>query len=377
MIVTATKVTSTKTTSNKENLFGKSAKEIRQRLQAIGEPAYREKQIRDWIYVKRVLDFAGMTNLSKALRAKLADAFVIEPPATYHKHQSKDGSIKYVFHLEAGGEVEAVYMPMTKGVTMCLSSQVGCAQACSFCMTAQMGFIRNLSPGEIVGQAFAIAHDQQLEDPFNIVMMGMGEPLLNLNNLMKAIDLFTDDLGFGLSPRRITVSTSGHVRNLLKLGQYPKLPRIAVSLNASTDEQRNQLMPVNLRWNIAELIDACKQLPIPPRERVTLEYVLIKDLNDTPADAKRLVRLVANLRCKINLIPFNETEGLSYRQPSLQTIEAFQAILNRSQIRNTIRWSKGRDIGAACGQLATPITKRGADLRVKSGAPSRKVSSAG
>ncbi len=351
-------------TKTKFNLFGASADDLKKLLTELEEPPFREKQIRHWIYVKRVLDINEMTNLSKSLREKLQATCEVRPPLDYEKHVSRDGSIKYVFHLEAGGDVEAVYMPMTKGVTMCLSSQVGCAQACSFCMTAQMGFIRNLSPAEIVGQAFVIAREMQLDDPFNIVMMGMGEPLLNLTNLTKSLDHFIDPLGLNLSPRRITVSTSGHVRNLLKLGEYKRLPRIAVSLNASTDEQRNHLMPVNLKWNIKELLAACRQLPIPPRERLTLEYVLIEGLNDSAADAKRLVRLVANLRCKINLIPFNETPELSYKQPPLPVIERFQEILNRSKILNTVRWSKGRDIGAACGQLATPIAKPGPNLRV-------------
>jgi len=329
----------------------------------MGEPAYRAKQIMAWIYRKHVTDFNDMTNLSVSLRARLAESYRISPPDAYQRFVSVDGSVKYVFNFEGKVGVEAVYMKMPKGVTLCLSSQVGCAQDCSFCLTAQMGFIRNLTPGEIIGQAYAIAVDQGFEGPFNIVMMGMGEPLLNLNNLCKALDVFTDALGFDLSPKRITVSTSGHVRNLLKLGEHPKLPRIAISLNASTDAQRDRLMPVNTRWNISELIAACKALPIAPRDRITFEYVLIKDVNDSPQDARRLVRLLSRIRCKVNLIPFNETEGLPYRQPNLATIETFRDILNRAQILNTVRWSKGRDIGAACGQLATPVAARGAHLR--------------
>lgn len=329
----------------------------------MGEKAFRARQLHDWIYVKAVTDFEQMTNFSKNLRSQLEAQYHVQPLDKYRKHLSSDGSIKYVFDV-GGQDIEAVYMPMEKGVTLCLSSQVGCAQDCSFCLTAKMGFIRNLSPGEIVGQVWAIRRDMGFEAPFNIVMMGMGEPLLNLQNLLVAIELFTSENGFGLSPRRITVSTSGHVRNLQILGQSPRLPRIAVSLNATTDEQRNQLMPVNLRWNISELIEACRQLPISPRERITFEYVLIRDVNDTRADAKRLIRLVSNVRCKVNIIPFNETDGLDYQQPSLETIEMFRETLNRSKILNTVRWSKGRDIGAACGQLATPVAKKGPGLRV-------------
>ena len=347
----------------KQNLFGLSLEEIRTHLESMGEKPFRAKQIHSWLYEKRVDSLEDMTNLSKQLRLKLKEQFILEPPVQAEKHKSVDGSVKYVFPMGGGQSVEAVFMPMEKGVTMCLSSQVGCAQDCSFCLTAQMGFIRNLSPGEIIGQAYAIMKDQGFEPPFNIVMMGMGEPLLNLQNLIKAIDIFTHDLGFQLSPRRITVSTSGHVRNLLHLGKIDKLPRIAVSLNASTDEQRNHLMPVNQKWNIAELIDACRQLPIPPRERITFEYVLIKGVNDSLADAKRLVKLVSNIRCKVNIIPFNETDGLEYKQPEIETIHDFQEVLNRSKILNTVRWSKGRDVGAACGQLATPIKKRGSHLR--------------
>lgn len=345
------------------NLFGMAPATMAALFAEWGEPSFRVKQVMQWIYHHRVIEFDHMTNLSKGLRERLATHCVVAPPTDFVKHHSRDGSIKYVFRMAGEATVEAVYMPMEKGVTLCLSSQIGCAQACSFCLTAQMGFIRNLTTAEIVGQAYTIQNDMGFEGPFNVVMMGMGEPLLNIANLETALALFTDDLGLALSPRRITVSTSGHVRNLLRLGQLPKLPRIAVSLNATTDEQRNELMPVNLKWNIAELIDACKRIPLPPRERLTFEYVLIAGFNDSLADAKRLVRLLASVRCKVNLIPFNETEGLDYRQSDLATIETFRQILNRSKILNTVRWSKGRDIGAACGQLATPVGQQGANLR--------------
>lgn len=349
----------------KENLFGYDLDGLKDVVLKEGEKAFRAKQIYAWLYATGVTDFEDMTNLSKSLRAKLAARYEISPPPVASRAVSTDGSIKYVFDVGEGRQVEAVYMPMEKGVTMCLSSQVGCAQDCSFCMTAQMGFIRNLTPGEIVGQALTIAKEKELDGPFNVVMMGMGEPLLNLGNLTRALDIFIDPNGLDLSPKRITVSTSGHVRNLEKLGEYPRLPRIAVSLNATTDDVRNEIMPVNQKWDIAELLDACKRLPIPPRERITFEYVLLAGINDSPADAKRLVRLVSNIRCKINLIPFNETPQLAYKQPDLPTIEHFRETLNRAGILNTVRWSKGRDVGAACGQLATPVRKKGAGLRRK------------
>lgn len=349
--------------NNSNNLFGYTLSDLRQLFETLGEPAYRAKQLMAWIYQKKVFDFGKMSNLPSGLREKLASKYSIEPPSDYVRHESSDGSMKYVFNFPGGVGVEAVFMQMTKGVTLCLSSQVGCAQDCSFCLTAKMGFIRNLTPAEMVGQAFAIATDHDLDGPFNVVMMGMGEPLLNINNLIKTLEIFTDPLGLNLSPKRITVSTSGHVRNLQKLGDIEKLPRIAISLNASTDAQRNQLMPVNLKWNIEELVAACKALPIPPRERITFEYVLIEGINDSPADAKRVVKLLNQVRCKVNIIPFNETDGLDYKQPSDAVIDRFQQILTKGHILNTVRWSKGRDIGAACGQLAQPVTNKGAHLR--------------
>ena len=349
-------------TKPNRNLFGMTLPELRELVGDLGEKPFRAKQLFSWLYEKRTHHFQAMTNLSRSLRQKLEETCQVQGLSQFEKMVSSDGSIKYVFTVGEGQQIEAVYMPMEKGVTLCLSSQVGCAQACSFCLTAKMGFVRNLSAGEIVGQVMAIAVDQGLEAPFNVVMMGMGEPLLNLKNLIKALEIFTSDLGLGLSPKRITVSTSGHVRNLLLLGDVPKLPRIAVSLNATTDEQRSVLMPVNLRWNIRELIQACRQLPIAHRDRITFEYVLIRGVNDSAADARRLTRLLKGVRCKVNLIPFNETEGLDYRQPDLSDIEAFRTILTRSGVLNTVRWSKGRDIGAACGQLATPLAQTGASL---------------
>lgn len=341
------------------NLYGKTLPELQTILQRLGQPKFRARQVFSWLYKHGVDDFEQMTNLPKTLREALAESFTIQKLQQYDAFESQDGSVKYMFHLADGKSVEAVYMQMRKGVTLCLSSQVGCAQACSFCQTAKMGFIRNLTPGEIVGQAHTIVRKHGVEGPFNVVMMGMGEPLLNVNNLTKSLDVFFDEDGFDLSPKRVTVSTSGHVRNLLRLGQYPKLPRIAISLNASHDEQRNELMPVNEHWPLKELLAAVKSLPIPPRDRVTFEYVMLRDVNDTPQDAKRVVKLLMGLRCKINLIPFNETAELPYKEPTLEAIEAFKAVLDKSGVINTVRWSKGRDVGAACGQLATPVQSPG------------------
>ncbi len=346
----------------KLNLFGCTKQELVDLALKQGQPAFRGSQVFQWIYQKRVTAISEMSNLPLAWRDQLESECVIKMPTISRRHVSQDESIKYIFNLDDGSEVEAVYMKMTKGVTLCLSSQVGCAQDCSFCLTASMGFIRNLSCGEMVGQVFAIAQDIDLPVPFNVVMMGMGEPLLNLKNLQRMLKVLTDEHCFSLSPKRITVSTSGHARNLQKLAESEIVPRLAISLNATTDEQRDALMPVNLKWNIKELLEICRHLPLKPRERLTFEYVMIRDLNDSDADAKRLIRLVRGIRCKINLIPFNETPELNYQQSLLERIEAFHQILNQARVTNTVRWSKGRDIGAACGQLARPTSEPGAHI---------------
>jgi len=336
----------------KNNLFGMPLDAVKKTLVDLGEKPFRAKQILPWIYQHRVTDFEAMTNLSKPLRQKLQSIWSIELFSGVTKKLSQDGSIKYLFQCHDGKEVESVFMPMNAGYTLCISSQVGCAQACSFCLTATMGFVRNLTAGEIVGQVWYILNDQGIDRPVNIVMMGMGEPLLNIKNVELALELFFSPLGFELSPKRVTVSTSGHVTHINRLAKLEIRPRLAISLNATTDEQRDAIMPVNQQWPIQELLDACRDFPLGSRDRITFEYVVMKGFNDSLDDAKRLVKLLMGIRCKVNLIPFNETDGLPYKEPDLETLEAFQARLNRSGVRNTIRWSKGRDIGAACGQLA-------------------------
>jgi 23S rRNA (adenine2503-C2)-methyltransferase len=340
---------------NEVNLFGCSPAELAEHLARSGQPAFRGGQLFQWMHRHGCMDFAQMTNLPLALRASLASAFRLESLDLHQRQQSSDGSVKYLFRLADGATIEAVYLEMNHGVTLCISSQVGCIQGCSFCLTARMGFVRNLSAAEMVGQVSAIRADRSLEPPFNVVMMGMGEPLLNLANTLRTLEILTHPQGYGLSAKRITVSTSGHVRNLLELGKLAKLPRIAISLNATTDELRDQLMPVNRQWKIAELIAACRSLPLGSGDRLTFEYVLLGGINDTTQDAKRLVSLLGDLSCRVNLIPFNATPELPYRQPDSASLEAFLAILERASLRATVRWSKGRDVGAACGQLATPF----------------------
>ena len=341
----------------KTNLFGMSLDELFLLFDLFGEKKFRAKQVLPWLYQKQVVDIDQMTNLSLELRHALKEVAEIRMFKGTKTFKSIDGSVKYLFTCDDGKELESVYMPMRTGNTLCISSQVGCAQACSFCMTATMGFIRNLSPGEILAQVASIVQDQQLESPFNIVMMGMGEPLLNIRNLEKSLAILFSPIGFDLSPKRVIVSTSGHVTNMKRLAGLPKRPRLAVSLNATTDEQRNEIMPVNQQWPIADLLQACRDFPLGSRDRITFEYVVMRGFNDTRADAKRLVKLLEGIQSKVNLIPFNETPELPYREPEVETLNMFQEILNRSGLRNTIRWSKGRDIGAACGQLVVETEK--------------------
>lgn len=344
----------------KMNIFGMSLADLGRSLSEMGQKPFRAKQILPWLYAHKVTSFSQMTNLSLALREELEDTMEIRLFKGMTRTFSEDGSIKYLFECLDGAEIESVYMPMQKGHTLCISSQVGCAQGCTFCMTGTMGFIRNLTPGEMLAQVWSIVVDQKLEYPFNIVMMGMGEPLLNMKNLEVFLELMFSPLGFDHAPRRVTVSTSGHVTHIRRLGNLEQRPRLAVSLNATTNEQRDSIMPVNRQWPIGELLEACRNYPLGSRDRITFEYVVFRDLNDSPEDARRLVKLLMGIRCKVNLIPFNETPELSFRESPVERLEVMREILSRSGVRNTIRWSKGRDIGAACGQLVSQTGERGA-----------------
>lgn len=339
-------------TMEKINLFGMAHQELIAFFTQRSHPRYRAGQVYRWMYQKGVDDLEAMTNLPLALRQALESEARVAWPAPTSRVTSADGSIKYLFDLDERHRLETVYLPSDRGATVCVSTQLGCAQGCCFCQTGQLGFVRNLSAAEIVGQVQVVVRDWQLEPPFNIVVMGMGEPLLNLKNLLCALEIFSAPDGFGLSPKHITVSTSGHVPNLLKLCQLEHPPRIAISLNATTDEQRDRIMPINRRWPIASLLEACRGLPLPRRERITFEYVLIREVNDSQADALRLVQLLSGLRCKVNLIPYNASAGLPFLPPTQDAISRFRSHLDRAGLVHTLRKSMGQDIGAACGQLA-------------------------
>lgn len=316
-----------------------------------GNKRYRARQIIQWLYQKDVSSFDDMTNLSKDFRAELARDAYISRLLPAEIHRSTDGSRKFLFRLADGGEIESVVMPEEGRLTLCISTQVGCPVACRFCVTGLGGVKRNLSTSEILGQIQAAVRDLQPGERLtNVVVMGMGEPLLNYDNLVRSLKLSLMDETFGLSHRRITVSTSGIVPNMRRLGH--DLPvNLAVSLNATTEEQRREVMPISKKWGIEEVLEACRDYPLAGNKLITFEYVLLAGVNDSPADAARLFRLVKGIRCKINLIPYNENPWMEYRRPSVEVVKSFQHYLVSRHLLTTVRWSRAGDVGGACGQL--------------------------
>ena len=317
-----------------------------------GASRYRGRQLATWIFRKGVVDLDAMSDLPKDFRTTLAARAEIRLPEVERVTPSLDGSRKLVFRLEDGGRISAVLMPDEDRLTLCLSTQVGCGFGCAFCLTGTMGLDRNLNVGEIVGQllaANALSPDHRVT---HMVFMGMGEPLANYAALTKAIRIFTDArLGFGYSPRRITVSTVGLVPAIERLGREDLKVNLAISLHAATDAVRGRLMPINRSFDLASLMAALKRYPLAPRQSIFFEYVLLDEVNDTQDDARALARLLRGVRAKVNLIPFNDWETSTFRRPPLPRILAFQKVLMNAGVTTTVRWSKGEDIGAACGQL--------------------------
>ena len=333
------------------------------------QAAMRTRQVWGWLYQRGVTDFAEMTSLSKDARAFLAERFQIDRPQIVTRQVSEDGTRKYLLRLDGGHEVEAVYIPEEDRGTLCVSSQVGCTLTCSFCHTGTQTLVRNLTPAEIVGQIL-VCRDDLGEWPVagqrpperrllsNVVLMGMGEPLYNFECVRDAMKVAMDGDGLSLSRRRITLSTSGVVPLIPRAG-HEIGTLLAISLHATTDEVRDQLVPINRKWNIAALLDACRAYPrLSNAERITFEYVMLKDVNDSDADAKRLVKLIAGIPAKINLIPFNPWPGSTYERSSWERIEAFAEIVNRAGYASPVRTPRGQDILAACGQLKS-ATERG------------------
>lgn len=325
---------------------------LQQWLQQQGEPPYRADQIWRWIYRDQVDTFDAMSNLSKSLRAALTKAFTLGRLALVKHEVSGDGAEKFLFRLSDDRHIESVLIPERNHATLCLSSQVGCAQNCRFCFTATGGWERNLTLGEILAQVRDIKNGLTAPETLtNIVFMGMGEPLANYRNVVAAIHLLTDNkAGFGFSRRKITVSTAGLVPEMEALGRDTQIS-LAVSLNATDNATRSQLMPVNRRYPIETLLEACRRYPLQPHRRITFEYILLEGINDRPADARRLATLLRPIRAKINLIPFNEYEGCRFRRPREEVILQFQQNLVDQGYTVIIRNSKGHDISAACGQL--------------------------
>lgn len=334
-------------------LFGLDRKELEQIALDSGESRFRGRQIYRAIYHSRHLNFDAFTDLGKRLRETLRTNFRLELPEIREKQTSSDGAVRYRLGFEDGQEAESVYMPETNRITICISSQAGCAVDCRFCFTALMGLKRNLRAGEILGQVYAVARDREVPPDLrlNVVFMGMGEPLLNFGAVMKAVRIMADADGLAMPVRRITVSSSGIVPGIRKLAAESIRPRLAISLNASTDEQRTALMPLNRKYPLAELMNTCRTYPLRPRERLTFEYVLLDGINDTTEDALRVGKLLRGMRAKVNLIPYNPGPGLPYRPTPWERVLAFQETLVSAQVPAFIRISRGRDIEAACGQL--------------------------
>ena len=335
------------------NLLGLDRNELEQLAVASGRPAYRGRQIYRAIYERRARAFDGLTELDRSSRDWLSATYRIGYPAVLDRFVSRDESVRYLLKLGDGETVEAVFMPEEKRTTLCLSSQVGCAVDCRFCFTGLLGVRRNLEAGEIIGQVLALASDRGIspDSRLNVVFMGMGEPLLNLAPVMKAVRIMADPHGLGLSLKRITLSTSGIIPRIHDLGREPLRPKLAVSLNASSEEQRTALMPLNRKHPLGALLEACRKYPLRPWEKLTFEYVLLDGINDSDLDAARVADLVRGIRAKLNLIPYNPGPELPFRPSPLERVLAFQQVLAKRRIPSFIRISRGQDVRAACGQL--------------------------
>ena len=339
---------------HKQDLKNFTLKQLTEFTTAIGLPKFRANQIFSWLYRQHITDFSQMTDLSFALRELLTQKAIISGIAPAAEEISKDGTRKYAFRLEDDAVIESVLIPEGDRHTLCISSQVGCAMGCTFCLTGAMGFTRNLTPAEIVGQVAAVQEkmiDDGLGEISNLVFMGMGEPLANLDNVVTAIDILLDQRGLNFSERRITVSTCGLVPKIKELGARTKT-NLAVSLHAVKEEIRNKLMPVNKTYPVETLLAACREYPLPKRKRIMIEYILIKGVNDSEEDAHLLAEKLQEIRCKINLLPFNECSELPFKKPADEQVARFQKILWEAGYTVIVRSSRGADISAACGQLA-------------------------
>ncbi len=334
-----------------ENLYKFTRKQLQEIMKRFAEPLYRSNQIFNWLYKKYCFSFKEMKNIPKELISKLEENFVIALPEIKDIQKSEDGTQKYLLKLSDNLIIEAVYIPEEDRGTICLSSQVGCPLKCLFCVSGKVDYIRNLTVDEIIGQLIVIIKEIDRRGKINIVFMGMGEPLLNLDNVMKAFEIMIDEEGLSISRRNITISTAGYLPGIKKLAEYKRIPKIAFSLNSASNIVRTSIMPINKKYPIEKVINSLKLLNIDKRERITIEYIMIKDVNDRLEDAKLLVGLAKKLPCKINLIPLNENAYIPYKGSSENAIEEFANFLRKNKLTATIRRSRGKDIDAACGLL--------------------------
>ena len=328
-------------------------------LEARGHKRFRARQIFRWIYARGVTDVGAMTDLPRDLRAHLVQAYALTTPVLAHRETSIDGTEKFLLRLADGRHLESVFIPDTPAMTFCISTQVGCAMACAFCLTGKMGLVRNLTAGEIVGQVRVLSGALNMRQAaFNIVLMGMGEPLHNYDETMKALRILTDEHGFALSPRHITLSTVGLLPALERLANEPVMPNLAISLHAPTDATRGDLVPLNKKYGVADIVRACERFPVRKRSRITFEYVLLAGVNDSPADARALATLLAGVKAKVNVIPLNAAAGIPFERPSDEAIDRFAQVLSQHGVFASVRKSRGRDIRAACGQLIVEGPKK-------------------
>jgi 23S rRNA (adenine2503-C2)-methyltransferase len=337
----------------------------RPELAEIFRPSFRATQIYKSVYQRWFENFELMTDLPKASRRALVEEWNIKLPPIHRRFDSIDGTRRYLVRLDDGEFAETVFIPEEHRSTICISSQIGCALACTFCLTGQLGLTRNLTAGEIVTQVLTAQRDNlawEMRDSFNIVLMGMGEPLHNYDNVMKALRILHDEHGLNMSMSRITLSTAGLLPAIERLANEPAIPNLAISLTGATNEKRNELMPINRKYPLERVMDTVRRFPLKHRQRVTFEYVLLRGGTDSPEDALNLVKLLKGIRAKVNLIPFNEAEELDYQRPSDAVVERFQQILADHHISAFVRKNRGNDISAACGQLKKKWADESRDL---------------
>ncbi|HEV2224757.1 MAG TPA: 23S rRNA (adenine(2503)-C(2))-methyltransferase RlmN [Candidatus Acidoferrales bacterium] len=339
-------------------LLGKPLEELRELVSTLGEPSYRASQIYHALYAERVRTIDEVSSLPADLRRRLGAVAHLSLPGVVRRHRSTDGTVRYVLRLDGASRtnpatVEAVFMPEEKRQTICISTQAGCAVNCQFCLTATLGLLRNLTAADILGQVMVALEDNRaaLKPQTNVVLMGQGEPLLNYDAVMTALRILLDPKGLAISPKHVTLSTSGIIPGIEKLATETVRPKLAISLNASNDEQRNAIMPINRKYPLKDLLEACRTYPLRAWEHLTFEYVLLGGFNDHPEDARRVAKLISNLRAKVNLIPWNPGE-LPYHPPDAVRVEAFRKILADKGHLVFVRYSRGQDVMAACGQLA-------------------------